>query len=407
MKPALSAPPAQANTPRGCFYGIAWTARRTWWASLLLTAAALTPLVVASLRLAPCLLNALSLSGASALQTLRATSVASGLPRLGGVSANVASRALVSPPCGWSWQELLCQPLASLATTLYAGPGSRATPMALLLLTAPAMGALLVSSLGLTRAAVVVARTTARTHAGAWELDRLALPESHAAVRRVARLAGAINLPSGRVHVLDDARPLAWTYGLWRPQIAVSSGLLDRLDDTALLAALAHEAAHVRRRDPLRRLISTANALACPYAPALTALDTHLRLRQELEADAVALSMSSARALACALLGVIASAPVTTSIQAPTTLRPALLLPAARQPKGWVWARRRGRADLAAAPPIAHVTYPLALEASRHSLAQRVDRMLGRVPAAGLLIPSGAVLLTMLGLLSMWCLLAW
>jgi hypothetical protein len=45
---------------------------------------------------------------------------------------------------------------------------------------------------------------------------------------------------------------LAVTVGLWRPQTTLSPDLIVHLDAEALAAVLAHEAAHVRHRDPLR-----------------------------------------------------------------------------------------------------------------------------------------------------------
>lgn len=59
----------------------------------------------------------------------------------------------------------------------------------------------------------------------------------------------------GRVRVTEDPSPALVTLGLVRPRIVVSRGVLDELDDSALVAALAHEAGHVRQRDPVRYLL--------------------------------------------------------------------------------------------------------------------------------------------------------
>jgi len=45
---------------------------------------------------------------------------------------------------------------------------------------------------------------------------------------------------------------LAVTVGLWRPRTTLSPDLVAHLDAEALAAVLAHEAAHVRHRDPIR-----------------------------------------------------------------------------------------------------------------------------------------------------------
>ncbi len=59
----------------------------------------------------------------------------------------------------------------------------------------------------------------------------------------------------GRVRVSDAAGPALVTVGLFWPRVVVQRNVLDELDDSALVAALAHEAAHVRLRDPLRYLL--------------------------------------------------------------------------------------------------------------------------------------------------------
>jgi hypothetical protein len=45
---------------------------------------------------------------------------------------------------------------------------------------------------------------------------------------------------------------IAGTVGIWRPRTVISASLATQLDADALLAVHAHEAAHVRHRDPLR-----------------------------------------------------------------------------------------------------------------------------------------------------------
>ncbi len=51
---------------------------------------------------------------------------------------------------------------------------------------------------------------------------------------------------------LSSDRSAAKTYGLLRPRVWIAPELIDDLDPAALDAALAHESAHVRHRDPLR-----------------------------------------------------------------------------------------------------------------------------------------------------------
>jgi hypothetical protein len=62
-------------------------------------------------------------------------------------------------------------------------------------------------------------------------------------LRAVVRAAWSVRQPVLRLP--------AGTIGFWRPRVVLSDELIAQLDATALAAVLAHEAAHVRHRDPL------------------------------------------------------------------------------------------------------------------------------------------------------------
>ncbi len=81
------------------------------------------------------------------------------------------------------------------------------------------------------------------------------LPDSHPACARVrssveALAASGHDRPSA-ITVVAFSSPVLMCTGIDRPSIVVSTGTLDRLDDRALEAALAHEFAHLATRDPL------------------------------------------------------------------------------------------------------------------------------------------------------------
>jgi hypothetical protein len=78
------------------------------------------------------------------------------------------------------------------------------------------------------------------------------------------RLCGEANIDGVAVVLVDDPRPLVFCAGLLRPRVYLSVGARRRLGPRALLAVLAHEAHHARRRDPLRLLVvgSLGRALA-------------------------------------------------------------------------------------------------------------------------------------------------
>jgi hypothetical protein len=64
---------------------------------------------------------------------------------------------------------------------------------------------------------------------------------------------------AGRVLPLEE--PHAFVLGIFRPEIYMSEGLLSMVHSESLEPVLMHEEAHVRRRDPLWRLIASIGRL--------------------------------------------------------------------------------------------------------------------------------------------------
>lgn len=126
-----------------------------------------------------------------------------------------------------------------------------------------------------------------------------------------ARLAGAsgqLGL-AAQVAYLATPVPIALCYGLLRPRIMVSAGMLARLNDAELTAILLHERHHLQRRDPLRSLAMhavTAGLFLMPLAPVW---QRWFETRMELAADQAALSVMPRGALAGALAAVLTAAP--------------------------------------------------------------------------------------------------
>jgi len=87
------------------------------------------------------------------------------------------------------------------------------------------------------------------------ELPEAEAPELHHIVEELAIGSG---IPKPRVYVVEDPSPNAFATGR-DPQhssIAVTSGLLQRLDRTELEGVIAHELSHVRNRDTRVLLIA-------------------------------------------------------------------------------------------------------------------------------------------------------
>lgn len=160
------------------------------------------------------------------------------------------------------------------------------------------------SSLALVAVVLASLATFARALAGAVRQQRLlrSLTLERARDEQLMRLADAAGLPA--VWLLPARRPAAFCFGLLRPRVVVTRGLLDRLEPDAQEAAIWHEAHHARRRQPLRCLAARLAAASFAWLPALKDLCDRYLLLGELDADRLAVQWTSRRALAAALFEV-------------------------------------------------------------------------------------------------------
>lgn len=139
----------------------------------------------------------------------------------------------------------------------------------------------------------------------AWRTQRAVLGTLHArppaAGGEIARAAAALGVPLHRIRVVDGLPSPAFTSGWARPRIYLSGCLPARLPAAELRAVLAHEAAHARRRDPLR--LSLLRFLACTlfWLPAVARLAEDIADEAEVRADDAAV-LDRPLALASAIL---------------------------------------------------------------------------------------------------------
>lgn len=120
-----------------------------------------------------------------------------------------------------------------------------------------------------------------------------------------------------RVEVFEHRSPLAFCTGLLRPRIYVSTRTLGLLSPAQLRAVLAHEAHHVRQRDPLQMFVSRVLADGLFFAPALRRLAQRYAALAELAADraAAASQRGDAASLAGALLAFERAHPAVVGIE--------------------------------------------------------------------------------------------
>ncbi len=87
-------------------------------------------------------------------------------------------------------------------------------------------------------------------HYGAREVDMESSPQL---VSMIYRLAGNAGLPNPKVYIIENAQPNAFATGR-NPQhaaVAITTGLMQRLNTDEIEGVMAHELAHVKHRDTL------------------------------------------------------------------------------------------------------------------------------------------------------------
>ena len=126
-------------------------------------------------------------------------------------------------------------------------------------------------------------------------------PEIASPVWRAARAAG---IAPARVMVVTGLPNPAFTTGFFRPRIYIARHLSEYLRHEELVAVLAHEHAHLVRRDPLRLFLLRALAATLFWLPALRRLADDLADEAEILADDAAAARVGNVPLASAILAI-------------------------------------------------------------------------------------------------------
>lgn len=125
-------------------------------------------------------------------------------------------------------------------------------------------------------------------------------PKTAAAAERVRERLGA---SVGSLREVDIPAPNAFAVGIFRPGCVLARSLVDRLSPGELAAVVAHEAAHLRRRDPAVRFIAFFCARMLGFLPPVRALFRAWEEAAEMAADDLAVEATGCRLeLAAALL---------------------------------------------------------------------------------------------------------
>lgn len=120
-------------------------------------------------------------------------------------------------------------------------------------------------------------------------------------IGRATRVALADSLPAFRI---ESSRAALMLAGLFKPQLLVTSALVDALSEEELAASVAHEQHHGRSRDNLKRLAMRSAPDVLSWMPAAARLEHEWALAAEYAADeqATAGNQHVAIALASALV---------------------------------------------------------------------------------------------------------
>ena len=138
---------------------------------------------------------------------------------------------------------------------------------------------------------------------------RGAPPGRYAVIAR--RVAARMGIETPVVAVVPSCPGGAYVVGVRRPVVVLSTALVDELDDAELEGVLAHELAHVRRRDNLVATVLTTLRDLAFFVPGGGWALRQLHRERELAADQLAVSVTGKPgALAGGLLKVLETASV-------------------------------------------------------------------------------------------------
>jgi len=124
---------------------------------------------------------------------------------------------------------------------------------------------------------------------------------------RTEEIGRRFRIPSraGLMVVRSDS-PIAFTFGLARPTIVLSTGIIDLLEEEELASVIHHERFHQISYDPLRCFLLSVLTFVLWFLPILRWQSKYYRIAREVLADRYAITaMGSERSLGSALLKLI------------------------------------------------------------------------------------------------------
>ena len=109
----------------------------------------------------------------------------------------------------------------------------------------------------------------------------------------------------GRIDIVKNNGRFSFCYGLLRPKVCLSTGLLKAIDKDELRAVLLHESSHVKNRDPLKIILGKTASYIFFFIPIIYELQKYYLFSKEITADETAVKSGLRRQLAAALSKVL------------------------------------------------------------------------------------------------------
>jgi len=92
-----------------------------------------------------------------------------------------------------------------------------------------------------------------------------------------------------KINVIEDRNQFSFCYGLLRPRICISTGLIESLEENELKAVLLHESYHLKNHDPLRIILGKTSSRMLFFIPTFKDIQSHYAFSKEIAADEVAI----------------------------------------------------------------------------------------------------------------------
>lgn len=109
-----------------------------------------------------------------------------------------------------------------------------------------------------------------------------------------------------KLDVVKDENKFSFCYGLLKPRICLSTGLLKTLTDEELRAVLLHESYHVQNRDPLKIILGRTASKMFFFIPILKDIQNFYTFSKEIAADEIVIKNGKKESLISVLSKLLA-----------------------------------------------------------------------------------------------------